>query len=153
MRPRDFLLFMHHALQTAINRGHSRITEDDIMKAEEHYSRDLFEGLLYELNDIENAKGDILYSFLEEKRIISRQELIKCLEDAKISPDAIENTIDQLLWFSFLGVQTSDMSERYSYQVEYDVKILKKLFEWAKDEDKHYYIHPGFSKVLELKNR
>src|SRR5207247_52007 len=34
MRPRDLLMFLHRAIETAINRGHSKITSDDLIKAE-----------------------------------------------------------------------------------------------------------------------
>ena len=41
MRPRDFLLFIHRAIEAAINRGHARVTADDVRQAELFYSEDL----------------------------------------------------------------------------------------------------------------
>lgn len=154
LRPRDFLLFIHYALQTAINKGHNRITQEDILHAEESYSRDLFEGLLYEIRDISPTLEDVLYGFLEGHRTMFESELIGVLQQCKIPDDKIEQTINTLLWFCFLGINSSDMTERYAYSTGYDLKMLLKLGDWAQKEksEKMYAIHPGFSKVLELKN-
>jgi hypothetical protein len=153
MRPRDFLLFIHHALQTAINRGHGRILEEDILHGEEAYSRDLFESLSYELRDIEPGLEDILYCFLESKRRLHENELTAILKDGKIPPSEMQNAIGTLLWFSFLGVVTSDTEERYAYSVGYDTKKLLKLSDRFQKENSEriYTIHPGFTKVLEVK--
>lgn len=153
MRPRDFLVFVHYALQTAINRGHNRITEDDVLHAEEAYSRDLFEGLLYELRDIDYSLENILYNFLESNKTMYKGELVTLLKDAKVPSNKIEDVINTLLWFCFIGVYTSDMSERYAYSEGYDIKKILKLSNWVQKENSEpiYVIHPGFSKVLELK--
>jgi len=154
LRPRDFLLFINHALQTAINRGHNRILEEDILQAEEAYSRDIFEGLLYEIRDIEPELENILYGFLESKRTLYKSELVALLKEAKVPPAQVESVIQTLLWFSFLGIFDSYMNERYSYTEGYDIKKLQKLSEWVEKENSEiiYVIHPGFSKVLETKN-
>jgi len=153
MRPRDFLLFIHHALQTAINRGHNRILEEDILHGEEVYSRDLFESLTYEIRDIDPGLEDVLYCFLESKRTLYESDLIAILKEGKIPELQMQKAIRTLLWFSFLGVLTSDMEERYAHSVGYDTKKLVKLSDWVEKENSEriYAIHPGFAKVLEVK--
>lgn len=153
LRPRDFLLFIHYALQTAINRGHGRISQEDILHAEESYSRDLFEGLLYEIRDISPDLENVLYGFLENNRTMFESDLIEILQNCKIPADKIELTINTLLWFCFIGINASDMTERYAYSTGYDIKMLLKLGDWTQKEqsERMYAIHPGFSRVLELK--
>jgi hypothetical protein len=155
MRPRDFLVFTHYALQTAINRGHNRVSEEDVLHAEEAYSRDLFEGLLYEIRDIYPELENVLYSFLESNRTMYESKLIELLKEAKVPEKEIKNMIDTLLWFCFIGICASDMSERYAYSVGHDIKMLMKLSDWTQKEksERIYMIHPGFSKVLETKTK
>ncbi|MBU1044192.1 MAG: hypothetical protein KJ915_07325 [Candidatus Omnitrophica bacterium] len=153
MRPRDFLIFIHHSLQTAINRGHNRLTELDILHAEEAYSRDIFEQLLYEIRDIHPKMEEILYCFLEANRTMYESELIKILKEARIADDKIDYIIYNLLWFCFLGISKQDWSEKYAYSVGYDIKmLLAHSDKTLKNEyERIYSIHPAFSKVLELK--
>lgn len=154
LRPRDFLLFIHYSLQTAINRGHNRVSADDIMQAEEAYSRDLLEGLIYEIRDIAPELENVLYSFIESERTLYENQLVKILEAEGIPQEKIHDTIHLLLWFCFIGIFSSDMNERYAYSEGYDIKKLLKLSDWVKKEnsDRIFCIHPGFSKVLELKS-
>ncbi len=81
-------------------------------------------------------------------------ELVAILQQCKIPSDKIEQTINTLLWFCFLGIHSSGMTERYAYSTGYDVKMLLKLGDWAQKEEseRSFAIHRGFSKVLELKN-
>ncbi len=153
MRPRDFLVFIHYALQTAINRGHNLILEEDVLHAEEAYSRDLFESLIYEIRDVDNTLENVLYSFLECNKKMNENELIDILKEASLPNEKIKDTIEILLWFSFLGICTSDMSERYAYSVGYDIRKLMALSNWVKQSgsERRYTIHPGFTKVLEAK--
>jgi len=154
MRPRDFLVFTNYALQTAINRGHNRISEEDILHAEEAYSRDLFEGLLYEIRDIYPSLENVLYAFLESNKTMYESELVSLLKDAKVPQKEIDSVINTLLWFCFIGVCASDMSDRYAYSVGYNIKMLLQLSDWTQKEgsERIYTIHPGFSKVLETKS-
>ena len=40
MRPRDVLSFVRKAIEVATNRGHERVTHDDLNAAEDEYSED-----------------------------------------------------------------------------------------------------------------
>jgi hypothetical protein len=153
MRPRDFLIFMNYALHTAINRGKDRITDEDIRQAEKSYSMELFQGLSYELYDINPKLENILYCFLECKKKLTETELKSLLCEGKILPNKCDEVVETLLWFSFLGIYTSDMSERYSYSVGYDIKKLLRLSDWTKKQggERIFCVHPGFEKVLESK--
>jgi hypothetical protein len=152
-RPRDFLLYVMYALQSAINHGQDRITSDDILKSEESYSRDLFTGLSYEMADIDPELKDILYSFLEVKSDLNETDVKKLLLQAKIPEAKLDNVIEKLLWFCFLGVYDSNLEERYAYSVGYDIQKLLKLSNWGEKDktERVYRIHPGFRRVLEVK--
>ncbi|MCK5534361.1 hypothetical protein KAI68_04525 [bacterium] len=154
-RPRDFLLFSAYALQTAINRGHNRINADDILQSEETYSRDLFTGLSYEISDVDSNLRDVLYCFLETEATLYENQIGELLIKGNIPSSKIKSVIEKLLWFGFLGILTSKMEERYAYSVGYDIRKLLKLSDWVQKENSEriYSIHPGFRKVLEIKNK
>jgi hypothetical protein len=48
MRPRDLLKFVHKAIEVAVNRGHSRVTADDLHQAEAAFSEDMLLGMNWE---------------------------------------------------------------------------------------------------------
>ncbi len=49
MRPRDLLTFLHRATEVAVNRGHGKVSSDDISQAEKSYSEDLVLVTAYEI--------------------------------------------------------------------------------------------------------
>ena len=153
MRPRDMLTFINHSIQTAINRGHNRVSENDVLHAEKIYSRDLFQSLVNEIRDINPDFENILYCFLETKRNLYKSELIEILQQGGVPNEEMENVIETLLWSCFLGIVTSDFSERYAYSVGYNIKKLLKLSDWVKNENSEiiFSIHPGLKEVLENK--
>lgn len=152
MRPRDFLLFIRHCMQTAISRGDNIVTEEDILKAEEQYSRDLFYSVQHEILDIAPAYSDLIYHFIGSKRYLTESELFEKLKSININENNTTDVIDKLLWFCFLGVCPFSGGERYAFQEEYDIKKLKMLSEWDSNDslEKLYCIHPGFNRMLEL---
>ena len=63
MRPRDLLLFLHRCVETAINRGHNRVHEDDILFAQKGYSNDMLLNLQFEIVDLNPAYDNLLEAF------------------------------------------------------------------------------------------
>ena len=54
------LLFMKQAVETAINRGHSVVREEDILTAELAYSNDMLFWMSFELKDIKGTYAKLL---------------------------------------------------------------------------------------------
>ena len=52
MRPRDLLRFVRQCVNIAVNRGHGRVLEGDILTAEKIYSEDQLQEVSFELRDV-----------------------------------------------------------------------------------------------------
>ncbi len=143
MRPREVLHFTRESIDIAVNRGHEKVTQEDILKAEQAYSYDLLVDLTYELKDVSPDYADVPYAFIDSKAVLSKDEVKKRITDAKIPSDRLENAIGLLLWFGFLGIYVGDDEERYSYKFQHDIKTMQKL-----SGHFAYCVHPGFRKAL-----
>lgn len=147
MRPRDLLQFLHRALDTAINRGHSRITEEDLLQAESGYSEDMLLATAYEISDTNSDLADVLYAFQGAPSVMSREDGLLYLAVAGIDLEDRANEILRLLvWYGFLGVKSSAFSEvKYSYSVYGN---LRRLLQALEGTDVSLIIHPAFRAAL-----
>ena len=146
MRPRDLLMFVHGAIGVAINRGHERVTEADLVKAEEAYSEDMLLGTAFELQDISPAMLDVLYAFSRCRSRLSRAEVERILSDSA-STEAPRNLMILLMWFGLLGVQEYDQDEPvYAYQVRYNVEKLLAPLDRGRSS---LVIHPAYRRALQ----
>ena len=147
MRPRDLLSFLRKAVEVSINRGHERVRQDDLRAAEEEYSEDMFLALSFELSDINQDYSDILFQFLRCSIQLTEQQLYQILKQTELSSYEFRNVVDLLLWFGFLGVQTSSHEEpQFAYEIRYNVP---KLVAPIKAGFGSYVIHPAFRSALQ----
>ena len=141
LRPREVLRFTRESINTAVNRGHEKVMQEDILQAEKTYSEDLLVDITFELKDVSPDYADVPYAFIGNKTLLSKEEVKQRLIEAKVPSDGLENAIELLLWFGFLGIYIDEDEERYSYRFQHDMKKMQgALGQFA------YCIHPGFSK-------
>jgi hypothetical protein len=147
MRPRDLLKFVHKATEVAINRGHERVTSDDLRQAEAAYSEDMLVGMNFELGDVNPALIDAVYQFIGCPAVLDEGNVRQRLLDGGILPDDIRSSLELLLWFGFLGVQTAEREAQpfYSYEVNYN---LAKLLAALKSDRGRIVVHPAFRSAL-----
>ncbi len=102
MRPRDMLLFVQQAVEVATNRGHSRITAEDIQHAEGGYSEGALLWLTYEIEDTHPDVAAAIYSFHGAPPDLSGDEVRQRLVAAGIEPDKAQEALELLLlvWVS-----------------------------------------------------
>ena len=143
LRPREVLRFIRENINTAVNRGHEKVTEDDILHAEQTYSDDLLVDITFELKDVNPDYADVPYAFIGSKALLSKDEVKQRIADAKVPAGKLENAIELLLWFSFLGIYINADEERYSYRFQHDMKKMQ-----GGTDQFAYCIHPGFRKAL-----
>ena len=115
MRPRDLLTFLHRATEVAVNRGHGKVSSDDIIQAEKSYSEDMVLVTAYEIGDTYPQFTDLLYAFQGVSRTLSRSEMEVILGKAGIKAPDMQKAVELLLWYGFLGTAgiTSD-EDKYS---------------------------------------
>ncbi|HWX08684.1 MAG TPA: hypothetical protein VNY33_01800, partial [Gaiellaceae bacterium] len=139
MRPRDLLLFLRKLVEVAVNRGHSRIEVEDIPLAERQYSEDMVLNTAYEIADTNPMVADALYAFHGMRPKLSYADVVGLLLNAGIRDEHIDDTLDILLWFGFLGVAT-DADELYSHTVQFNMMRLRRLA----GQQSPFVIHPAF---------
>jgi hypothetical protein len=146
MRPRDLLNFLHKAVGVAVNRGHDRVLEEDLRKAEEGYSEDLLLSTAFELRDIFPEMIDVLYMFHRADHRLSEQAVLALIRESGGPEGPTNDLLEVLLWFGFLGVHEFDAEEPvYAYQVRYNIeKLLTPVRRGRAD----FVIHPAFRKAL-----
>ena len=152
MRPRDLLMFLHRCVETAINRGHSRIEEGDILFAENGYSNDMLRNLQYEIEDLNPAYRDVLESFA-----LSQPEFD--LEDARLQlgvyadiedPEEADKALHTLIRYGFLGVKGGVFRKpTYAFTFTGGFERLRYPLD---NDDGTLVIHPAFRSALEVPN-
>lgn len=139
MRPRDLLNFLHRCIEVAVNRGHDRVRQEDIIKAEATYSEDILLSTIFELRDV-HPESDPVYEFLGCPTYLSK-------EDALRRVGYKQDLLELLVWFGFLGVQASPGEDpRFAYQVRHN---LAKVLAPVSQGRARFVVHPAFRRALE----
>ena len=58
------LNYLKSSVEIAINRGHERVLQEDILKAEESYSDAILLGISFEIRDVFPTVSEPLYGFV-----------------------------------------------------------------------------------------
>jgi hypothetical protein len=143
MRPREVLRFIRECINAAVNRGHDKVTQDDILQAEKTYSDDLLVDITLEMRDVAPDYADIPYAFIGCAGTIAEKDVRQRLAEVNVKADGLEEVISLLLWFGFLGIRVGTDEERYSYQFKHDLNKMRTTLRHPT-----YCIHPGFRKTL-----
>ena len=153
-RPRDIIYLVNAAVTTAINRGHTRIEEKDIIEAEKQYSQYALESVNVEntLSDI-NLE-DVILEFVGMPAILPKSEVVEAIELAGVSGERIESTIDVLHDLTFLGLETGE--DRFVFSDEPESsrknKIMARRFARRKRQEERFQIHRVFRAFLETED-
>lgn len=149
MRPRDLLSFLRKAIEVSINRGHERVTQDDLRAAEEAYSEDMYLALNFELSDINPDYGEILFAFLRCPVRLTQQQVHQMLAQQGFLSKEFPMLVELLVWFCFLGVQAAaDEEPQFAYQVRYNIPNLVAPISAGSAT---YVIHPAFRTALQCR--
>ncbi len=147
MRPRDLLNFLHRAVEVAINRGHDRVLQEDILKAEALYSEDILKSVSFEIRDVFPSVRDPLYGFLGCASHMTKDEVIKIFSDSGFPSEKHDQCLKLLIWFGFLGVQDKDSDKpKYAYEVRHNID---KLLSPISHTNCYLTVHPAFHRALE----
>jgi hypothetical protein len=149
MRPRDLLGFIQRCVEVALNRGHDKVSADDILQAERAYSDDALVTLSYEVHDSFPELAESLYRFHGSAAMLTRDEVIERLLDAGVTEENADEAVELLVWFDFLGVTSPAFQEEmYSYSVKGNIRRL--LYEIERGGGL-FVIHPAFRAALDAK--
>lgn len=146
MRPRDLLKFVNRAVEVAINRGHKRVSAEDIVHAEKSYSEDMLLTTSYEIQDTHPDYGDAIYEFQGADQVLTKETVDQILFSGGVEKDRLDEAIELLLWFSFLGVTAPSFAEdKYSYSVQSNIRRLLHPINQGRGA---FVVHPAFRAAL-----
>lgn len=148
-RPRFLIEASEKVLSTAVNRGHDFITEDDLDHGLNSMSQYLVSDFGYELRDVSGIPEDIFYQFIGVTKDLTEQEIKRSLSGVELSID-LNETIDLLLWYGFLGIVVDDSSTHFIFEHGYDFRRVLALR--GRDRDEVLYrVNPAFIRGLDIK--
>ncbi|SDA65129.1 hypothetical protein SAMN03159475_2577 [Pseudomonas sp. NFPP33] len=145
MRPRFLLNLVNQCKSFAINLNHDKISQEDIEKGLSAYSTDLLTDISYEINDVANNGNDILYAFIGCRSKLTREEITHCLTEYGTEDTSINQIIDLLLWYGFIGIEISSEA-KYIYDFNYSMQLMSGIIK--KTRDISYSINPAFWPAL-----
>jgi len=144
MRPREVLSFVRDCLDVAVNRGHEKVSAEDILQAQTAYSEDALQDISLELRDVNPDHPDVPYAFIGAPTVLSRNQVDALLRAGGVEPDHIQKMVDFLLWFGFLGIYVQPDEERYSYQFQHNLAKMQNQLK----TNEGFCIHPAFRRAL-----
>lgn len=151
-RPRDLIYFLSSAKNLAVSRGHSKISEDDLISAYKEYSNWVFKSIIVENSITINQMEDFMYNLMGEKQILTEEyiQTIAIKSNINVSTkELLEKFIDHLVSLSVFGREIKDSKFEFEYEFDNDFK-LKALS--SKMGVKRFKIHNALIAYLEMTN-
>jgi len=152
-RPRDLLYLVKVSLQFAINRSHGRIEEEDLLSAEEEYSRFALNSLLAENAGQVQKLERLLAQFALSREVLTELDLLSCIERADVK-ERPSDVVEFLCELAFLGMEVELNRFEYLYDEENASKMNAMASLGAEhnpDGLRRYRINRAYQKYLEVK--
>jgi hypothetical protein len=125
-RPRDMINFCKASLAQSINRGHTRIEEQDILFAEQEYSQYAYLTLVTETKPIFPDIENLLYEFAGSTELVTIDSVTEFVRKAGINPENVPYLVQLLAESLFLGLETEPDQFRFLYD-ESKKKVVRSL--------------------------
>lgn len=149
-RPRDIVYLCKASIAEAVNSGHSKVEEVDIVNAEKEYSKYVFDSIIVENGITIDEMESVLYEFAGSKEILTKIDLKTIITSAGIDIDKIDMVIEHLCELTFLGIEVSQNKFEYIYD-DKDKRIIEVLArKQAINCEKRYCINKPFHAYLEI---
>lgn len=141
MRPRFLINVIEGSIANAVNRGNTKVQENDIVDAARQHSLTLIDDFGYEIRDVSGISYDVLYSLVGSTCLVTREELVYMFKNniSDINPDKV---INLMLWYGIIGIHNRVNQVRYIYDYDYNIKRLEAEIV-ASQENMLYVINPG----------
>jgi len=150
-RPRDIIFYGNAALTTAINRRHAVITQDDIMMADDTYSRFAFDALVVESEAQGFDLEELLFNFAGTSATLSESELDSVFQESVVDGADAKSW---LLRTSFLGIEVKDgkfIHVEGQSEVDKKTRVARRLADRLA-RPQRYRVHPAFRNYLDIRD-
>jgi hypothetical protein len=152
-RPRDLLYLVKRALQFALNRGHGRIEEEDLLSAESEYSHFALNSLLAEnAGQIRNLEK-LLAQFSLSSEIVTELDLLAYIERASVN-ERPSDVVEFLCELAFLGMEVDHNRFEFLYDEENTAKLSAMAGRSAEQNPaglRRYRINRAYHGYLEIR--
>lgn len=146
MRPRDLLQFLRHCIDVAVNRGKTRIDEDDVSQAERAYSQDMLLDFTSEIVDTRPDYELLPWAFEQAPHAMAVAEAADRVSQVLgFDSQQAAAAIEFLVSLGFLGVATHGSEPKYSFQLR---GLVKSLLYSIQAGDADLCVHPAFRVAL-----
>jgi hypothetical protein len=151
-RPRDLIFLANAALNTAINRGHGMVREEDFRNAEKLYSEYAIDSILVENGISLTELEHILYEFAGCQSILTIDQIEAFYLKAGMPPEMFQKVTDRLCSLSFLGMEVAQNQFRFSDDQHEHKKnlVLSRKFCENSNAPTRFQIHKCFRPYLEV---
>jgi hypothetical protein len=151
-RPRDLVYLIRASLQHAVNRGHMKILEKDILSGLEQYSSFVFASLMAEGTPQFRLLQEFMVQLMGGECVLTDDDIRDALEESGFGITNLDYVVGLLQELTFLSYETSPGHFVFAYDQEDKAKltVLAKKTSRAVGK-KRYQIHPAFHAYLELK--
>lgn len=154
-RPRDIIYLAKAALATAINRGHARIEENDIIEAEKQYSQYALDSILIENGIRITQLESLLFEFIGSNVIITTEDISSAMKRSSIGQDKLNDIIELLCDLTFIGLEIEPNKFAFLYNEDLKTKfhaMSRKVIEHQPDKTRRFKINEPFHNYLEIKS-
>ena len=100
----------------------------------------------YEMRDVSGSPEDIFYLFIGYSDTVTKGEIVKILTDNDLGV-TVEEAVELLLWYGFLGIRGSSGESVFIYDRAYDFRRLMAEVPLGM-ENLSYAINPAFLRGL-----
>jgi len=147
-RPRDLVYLCNACVLTASNRRHSTIDADDVLAAEQEYSRFALDALLVEGSTSEEL-DDVLMEFAGTPHVMPLSDA-KSLIDGVTEHTNADDVLSRLLRANFLGLEVADGVYDYPAddQAEQRAFVLARKLTRTLQREPNITVHPAFRPYL-----
>jgi hypothetical protein len=152
-RPRDLIYLVRSSLQHAVNRGHTKIQEKDVLSGLEQYSNFAFASLMTEGTPQFRLLQEFMVQLFGGPTVLTDDEIRDALEEGGLGITNLDYVVGLLQELTFLSYETSPGHFVFAYDKEEKTKLAvlsKKTYKTT--GKKRYQIHPAFHEYLELKS-
>jgi hypothetical protein len=153
-RPRDVLFYVKCALANAVSRRHERISEKDMIDAQERYSQHAIDSLIVENGISVEDFETLLYEFAGQKKVLSKTKIEEIVNKSNVKNVDVDYFLELLCERCFLGRQIGDKEFRYqTNHLDYEkILALAKNYQEEKGVIEYFEINIPYRKYLEIKD-
>lgn len=125
MRPRFLINIIENAVSNGINRGHTKVSEEDFIEAVRQHSNYLVDDFGYEIRDVSGLPEDILFALIGVDKYLSKEEVVRRFKAFGVKEADLDSAFTLMLWYGVLGIVAQDKAERFIYDYDYSMKRIE----------------------------